>query len=173
MILKDDEVLFVGTAEAEHVEMYLKGIWHLKERNEQVKISSIASKFSLENANRIKKIEQKINHDVKAVEYFIKEKFEKHTKATLASQLFTLSISSIYVPLGVLGIIILFYAGKYFSLALSEIGILVVAYIKIIPIMKNIVSEKNIVSNFIFRSTASFVIEHVEIPVLVVPMKDK
>ena len=35
------------------------------------------------------------------------------------------------------------------------------------------VSEKNIVSNFIFRSTASFVIEHVEIPVLVVPMKDK
>ena len=35
------------------------------------------------------------------------------------------------------------------------------------------VSEKNIVSNFIFRSTASFVIEHVEIPVLVVPMKNK
>ena len=35
------------------------------------------------------------------------------------------------------------------------------------------VSEKNIVSNFIYRSTASFVIEHVEIPVLVVPMKDK
>ena len=31
------------------------------------------------------------------------------------------------------------------------------------------VSEKNIVSNFIYRSTASFVIEHVEIPVLVVP----
>ena len=40
------------------------------------KINSIASKFSLENANRIKKIEQKINHDVKAVEYFIKEKFD-------------------------------------------------------------------------------------------------
>ena len=35
------------------------------------------------------------------------------------------------------------------------------------------VSEKNIVSNFIYRSTASFVIEHVEIPVLVVPMKNK
>ena len=25
----DDEVLFVGTAEAEHVEMYLKAIWHI------------------------------------------------------------------------------------------------------------------------------------------------
>ena len=35
------------------------------------------------------------------------------------------------------------------------------------------VSEKNIISNFIFRSTASFVIEHVEIPVLVVPIKVK
>ena len=35
------------------------------------------------------------------------------------------------------------------------------------------VSDKNIVSNFIFRSTASFVIEHIEIPVLVVPMKNK
>ena len=35
------------------------------------------------------------------------------------------------------------------------------------------VSDKNIISNFIFRSTASFVIEHVEIPVLVVPIKSK
>ena len=35
------------------------------------------------------------------------------------------------------------------------------------------VSEKKLVSNFIFRSTASFVIEHVEIPVLVAPMKNK
>ena len=32
-----DEVLFVGTAEDEHVEMYLKAIWHIKERNEPVK----------------------------------------------------------------------------------------------------------------------------------------
>ena len=35
------------------------------------------------------------------------------------------------------------------------------------------VSDKNVISNFIFRSTASFVIEHVEIPVLVVPIKNK
>ena len=35
------------------------------------------------------------------------------------------------------------------------------------------VSDTNIISNFIFRSTASFVIEHVKIPVLVVPMKIK
>ena len=35
------------------------------------------------------------------------------------------------------------------------------------------VSDTNVISNFIFRSTASFVIEHVEIPVLVVPIKSK
>lgn len=39
---QDSEALFVGTAEAEHVEMYLKAIWHIKERGEEVKISSIA-----------------------------------------------------------------------------------------------------------------------------------
>ena len=35
------------------------------------------------------------------------------------------------------------------------------------------VSDKNIISNFIFKTTAAFVIEHVKIPVLVVPMKNK
>ena len=35
------------------------------------------------------------------------------------------------------------------------------------------VSEKKIISNFIFRSTASYVIEHVDIPVLVVPINNK
>lgn len=38
----NEERLFVGTAEAEHVEMYLKAIWHIKERGDDVKITSIA-----------------------------------------------------------------------------------------------------------------------------------
>ena len=38
----NDEILFIGTAEAEHVEMYLKAIWHLNESNSPVKISTIA-----------------------------------------------------------------------------------------------------------------------------------
>ena len=42
VVVDDREILFVGTAEAEHVEMYLKAIWHLNERGEDVKISSIA-----------------------------------------------------------------------------------------------------------------------------------
>ncbi len=42
MDILDDETLFVGTAEAEHVEMYLKAVWHIKERGGEVKISTIA-----------------------------------------------------------------------------------------------------------------------------------
>ena len=45
--VNDDEVLFVGTAEAEHVEMYLKAIWHIKERSEPVKISTIAKMLNV------------------------------------------------------------------------------------------------------------------------------
>jgi DtxR family transcriptional regulator, Mn-dependent transcriptional regulator len=37
-----DEELFVGTAESEHVEMYLKAIWCIREKGEDVKVSSIA-----------------------------------------------------------------------------------------------------------------------------------
>ena len=46
-ILNDDEILFVGTAEAEHVEMYLKAVWHIKERGEDVKISTIAKMLNI------------------------------------------------------------------------------------------------------------------------------
>ena len=46
-VLEDQETLFVGTAEAEHIEMYLKAIWHLKERKENVKISTIAKMLNV------------------------------------------------------------------------------------------------------------------------------
>ena len=41
-------------------------------------LRKIYEKFSEEEAQRIKNIEKETNHDVKAVEYFLKEKFEKH-----------------------------------------------------------------------------------------------
>jgi DtxR family Mn-dependent transcriptional regulator len=37
-----DEELYVGTAGSEHIEMYLKAIWYIRERGEEVKVSSIA-----------------------------------------------------------------------------------------------------------------------------------
>ena len=62
MTIKDEEVLFVGTAEAEHVEMYLKAIWHLRERNDEVKISTIAKMLNVRQPSvvqMLKKLNQK------------------------------------------------------------------------------------------------------------------
>jgi adenylosuccinate lyase len=42
----------------------------------QQQLRSIYSQFSLADAERVKAIERVTNHDVKAIEYFIKEKFE-------------------------------------------------------------------------------------------------
>ena len=36
------EQLYVGTAEAEHVEMYLKAMWSISESGQELKVSSIA-----------------------------------------------------------------------------------------------------------------------------------
>ncbi len=40
-------------------------------------LRKIFKDFSVQNAQRIKEIEKSINHDVKAIEYFLKEKFDK------------------------------------------------------------------------------------------------
>ena len=37
-----DEILFVGTSSDEHVEMYLKAMWLIKENDESIKVSSVA-----------------------------------------------------------------------------------------------------------------------------------
>ena len=43
----------------------------------KVALRKIHEKFSVENAQRVKEIEGVTNHDVKAVEYFLKEEFDK------------------------------------------------------------------------------------------------
>ena len=53
---------FLGTFDVESVEDTLRDIYR---------------KFTEEDAQQVKDIEQVTNHDVKAVEYFIKEKFDK------------------------------------------------------------------------------------------------
>ena len=44
---------------------------------QQEKLRLIYSGFSMEDAEKVKDIEKVTNHDVKAVEYFVKEQFEK------------------------------------------------------------------------------------------------
>ena len=63
----DEEILFIGTAEAEHVEMYLKAIWHIKERNEPVKISTIAKMLHVRQPSVVQMLKKLNTKDL--VEY--------------------------------------------------------------------------------------------------------
>ena len=44
---EEREELYIDTAEPEHVEMYLKAIWYIREEGEDVKVSSIAKLLSI------------------------------------------------------------------------------------------------------------------------------
>jgi DtxR family Mn-dependent transcriptional regulator len=63
----DQEILFVGTAEAEHVEMYIKAIWHIKERGDDVKISVIAKMLNVRQPSVVQML-KKLNEQ-KLVNY--------------------------------------------------------------------------------------------------------
>ncbi len=65
--MKDQEILFVGTAEAEHVEMYLKAIWHIKEAGDPVKISTIAKMLNVRQPSVVQML-KKLNES-KLVNY--------------------------------------------------------------------------------------------------------
>ena len=43
-------------------------------------LNDLIGNFDIKDAKRVKTIEKKTNHDVKAIEYFIREKFKKHKK---------------------------------------------------------------------------------------------
>lgn len=53
------------------------GIIRKLSKKEKAFLISIFEKFKISDGEKVKKIEKKINHDVKAVEYFIKEKIKK------------------------------------------------------------------------------------------------
>lgn len=52
----------------------------------QAKLNGIAENFGIEGATRIKEIESTTNHDVKAVEYFIKESFAGNSELETISE---------------------------------------------------------------------------------------
>lgn len=63
----DKEQLYIGTAESEHIEMYLKAIWHLRERGKEVKISSIAKLLNVRQPSVVQML-GKLN-DANLVDY--------------------------------------------------------------------------------------------------------
>ena len=60
----DDEILFVGTAVAEHTEMYLKAIWHIMERGEQCRINSIAKMLNIREPSVIQMLKKLRGQDL-------------------------------------------------------------------------------------------------------------
>ena len=69
--------------------------------------------------------------------------FSNHRNAAVSSLTFNSFVSNIYLPISLIGIMLVFYTGKYYSLTLSEIGILFASYYKIIPIIGNIINSKS------------------------------
>ena len=61
------ETLFVATAESEHIEMYLKAIWWIKEQTQKVKVSSIAKILSISQPSVVQML-RKLD-DLKLVTY--------------------------------------------------------------------------------------------------------
>ena len=57
----NEEILFVGTADAEHTEMYIKAIWHLKECGEQCRINSIAKMLNIREPSVIQMLKKLSN----------------------------------------------------------------------------------------------------------------
>jgi DtxR family Mn-dependent transcriptional regulator len=66
-VKKEKEQLYVGTAESEHIEMYLKAIWYIREQGEEVKVSSIAKVLNIRQPSVVEML-QKLN-DISLVRY--------------------------------------------------------------------------------------------------------
>jgi DtxR family transcriptional regulator, Mn-dependent transcriptional regulator len=61
------ESLYIDTAEAESIEMYLKAIWYIREEGEDVKVSSIAKLLNVKQPSVVQML-HKLNED-NLVEY--------------------------------------------------------------------------------------------------------
>lgn len=60
----------------------------------QQRLGSLVEDFSLEDAARVKNIERSTNHDVKAVEYFLRERTAEHPELAAASQFWHFACTS-------------------------------------------------------------------------------
>ena len=65
------EQLYIGTAESEHVEMYLKAIWYIAEKGEEVKVSSIAKLLDVKQPSVVQMLRKLDN--LKLVKYDVQQ----------------------------------------------------------------------------------------------------
>lgn len=63
----EEEELYIGTAESEHTEMYLKALWYIAEKGEEPKVSSIAKLLNIRQPSVVEML-RRLNEG-KLVEY--------------------------------------------------------------------------------------------------------
>lgn len=63
----EEEELYIGTAESEHTEMYLKALWYIAEKGEEPKVSSIAKLLNIRQPSVVEML-RRLNES-KLVEY--------------------------------------------------------------------------------------------------------
>ena len=66
-LMQKGEELFIGTAESEHIEMYLKAIWYLREKGQDAKVSSIAKLLNVTQPSVVQMLRKL--HDSNLVNY--------------------------------------------------------------------------------------------------------
>ena len=69
--------------------------------------------------------------------------FSEHIDACVKSQTFALLLSNLYIPFGILGIILIYYLGQVYLIPISSLAVLFAAYYKIIPVMSEMITSKN------------------------------
>ena len=69
--------------------------------------------------------------------------FSEHIDASVKSQTFALLLSNLYIPFGILGIILIYYLGQVYLIPISSLAVLFAAYYKIIPVMSEMITSKN------------------------------
>jgi ABC-type multidrug transport system fused ATPase/permease subunit len=75
--------------------------------------------------------------------------FQQHRKASVKSQILSAATPIIYEPLGWLSVIVTLYLSfRYFDIPIAEVTIIVYSFLRIVPIIGNMVTQRNSLSNF-------------------------
>ena len=77
----------------------------------------------------------------------LKHHYNRHVLAALKKRTFSAAVENSYTALGLIAILTTLYAAHWFDVPLSEISILVVSFIKAIPIIGKIPSQKNLIDS--------------------------
>ena len=74
--------------------------------------------------------------------------FESLSRATIKSQTLTNAIPQMYYPFGILVLVITMYVGRTFANTLSEIVAVLYSFMRILPIVGNIMAQRTYVNHF-------------------------